>query len=66
MIQNFAIGTAILSDRSNILPRWVGYMNFWVALSFVPDVLAYFFKAGPFSWRGLFVFGWRLRPTACS
>jgi hypothetical protein len=56
MIQNVAIGSAILGDPAQTLPRWVGYMNFWVAASFLPDVLAFFFHSGPFSWRGIFVF----------
>jgi hypothetical protein len=56
IIQNIAIGTAILSDRRGLLPRWVGYLNYWVALSFLPDVLAFFFHSGPFAWRGIFVF----------
>ena len=56
MIQNIAIGTAILNDRRGLLPRWVGYLNYWVAFLFVPDVLAFFFHSGPFAWRGIFVF----------
>jgi hypothetical protein len=56
IIQNIAIGTAILNDRRGILPRWVGYLNYWVAFLFVPDVLAFFFHSGPFAWRGIFVF----------
>jgi hypothetical protein len=56
IIQNVAIGTAILSDRNGILPRWVGYLNFWVALLFVPDILAFFFHSGPFAWNGIFIF----------
>jgi len=56
MIQNIAIGTAILTNRQSVLPRWVGYLNFWVAAAFIPDVLAFFFHSGPFSWRGVFVF----------
>ena len=56
VIQNIAIGTAILSDHRAILPRWVGYLNFWIAFSFLPDVLAFFFHSGPFAWRGIFVF----------
>ena len=56
MIQNIAIGTAILRDQQELLPRWVGYVNYWVAFLFVPDVLAFFFHSGPFSWRGIFVF----------
>ena len=56
IIQNVAIGTAILRDPRATLPRWVGYLNFWIAASFVPDPLAYFFHSGPFSWRGIFIF----------
>jgi hypothetical protein len=56
MIQNVAIGVAILNDKSQTLPRWVAYVNFWVAFSFVPDPLAFFFHSGPFAWRGIFIF----------
>ncbi|GAY18595.1 hypothetical protein [Mycobacterium sp. shizuoka-1] len=56
MIQNIAIGAAILGDKKALLPRWVGYFNFWVAAAFIPDVLAFFFHDGAFSWRGVFVF----------
>jgi hypothetical protein len=56
IIQNITIGTAILNDHRAVLPRWVGYLNYWVAFSFVPDVLAFFFHSGPFAWRGIFVF----------
>lgn len=56
IIQNVVIGLAILSDRAETLPRWVGYLNFWIAASFLPDVLAFFFHSGPLSWRGVLVF----------
>ncbi|WP_228032096.1 hypothetical protein [Mycolicibacterium sp. P9-22] len=56
IIQNIVIGTAILRDKRGILPRWLGYTNFWIAAMFLPDPLAYFFHSGPFSWRGVFVF----------
>jgi hypothetical protein len=56
MIQNIAIGIAILTDRAETLPRWVGYMNFWIAASFIPDVMAFFFHSGPLSWQGVLVF----------
>lgn len=56
MIQNLAIAGAILSDRQHHLPRWVGWLNLWVALAFVPDVLAYYFFHGAFAWNGIFVF----------
>lgn len=56
IIQNIASGTAILSDARGLLPRWVGYLNYGIAVSFLPDVLAFFFHSGPFAWRGIFVF----------
>jgi hypothetical protein len=56
MIQLIAIGVAVLSDRRQIMPRWVGYLMFWIAVSFIPSALPYFFKTGPFAWRGIFVF----------
>lgn len=53
-----AIGVAILSDESKkpIYPRWAGYLNLFVAISFFPDILIPFFKSGIFSWAGLFPF----------
>ena len=56
IIQNLAIGAAVLTDRGNTFPRWVGYVNIWVALAFLPDVMAYFFFSGAFAWNGIFVF----------
>ncbi|OPX12429.1 hypothetical protein B1790_04170 [Mycobacterium sp. AT1] len=56
IIQNVAIGVAILNDERRTLPRWVGYVNFWIAFSFLPDPLAFFFHSGPFAWRGIFIF----------
>lgn len=56
IIQNVAIGLAILNDKRQTLPRWVGYVNFWIAFSFIPDPLAFFFHSGPFAWRGIFIF----------
>ncbi|MFE6926109.1 hypothetical protein ACFVAV_34210 [Nocardia sp. NPDC057663] len=56
IIQNLAIGIAVLSDKRSVFPRWSGYLNLWVAFAFIPDVLAYFFLSGPFAWNGVFVF----------
>ncbi|MFC7504963.1 hypothetical protein ACOACQ_12025 [Nocardioides sp. CPCC 206347] len=56
MVQNVAIGIAILRDTTATFPRWVAWLNFFVAFSFIPDVLAFFFKTGPFAWNGIFVF----------
>jgi hypothetical protein len=45
-------------DRSarQVFPRWVGYANLWVPLTFVPALMPFFFKTGPFAWQGLLVF----------
>ena len=58
IVQNFAIGLAILGDKSAqpVFPRWVAYLNFWVAVLFLPGGLLTFFKTGPFAWNGLFAF----------
>jgi hypothetical protein len=64
MIQNIIIGIVALRDTSGVFPRWIGYMNFLVAFSFIPDPLAFFFKSGPFAWNGVFVF-WLALTTYC-
>lgn len=58
VVQNVAIALVILRDRVDdpILPRWVAYANLWVAFLFLPGVLSYFFKGGPFAWQGIFSF----------
>jgi hypothetical protein len=58
VIQNLAIGFAILGDRGKppVFPRWLAYLNFWVAFLLLPAGLITFFKAGPFAWNGLLAF----------
>jgi hypothetical protein len=63
-LQNVAIGIAVLNSDETVFPRWVGFVNFFVALSFIPDVLAFFFHSGPFAWNGVFVF-WLALTTYC-
>lgn len=57
-IQNVIIGTAILMDKGAqpLFPRWVAYVNFWVAIGFLPAVVLPFVKHGAFAWNGLFPF----------
>lgn len=57
-VQSVVIGLTILSDRREqpVYPRWVAFVNFWIAVLFLPGALVPFFKHGPFAWNGLF--GW--------
>jgi hypothetical protein len=49
------IGAAILLDENDVpaLPRWVAYLNFWVAFLSIPAGLILFFKHGIFAFDGL-------------
>jgi hypothetical protein len=56
-IQGIAIALTIFKDKDEkVFPRWLGYFNLWVALLFLPDVLIYSFKTGPFAWNGMIGF----------
>jgi len=57
-VQNVCLGWAILQDTGAppALPRWVGYFNLWVALSFVPGGVIALFKTGPLAYDGVFAF----------
>jgi len=56
--QIFAFAFAILSDRrpAPLFPRWLAYLNIWVALLFTPAICLAFFKTGPLAWNGVFGF----------
>lgn len=58
IIQNLSIGIATLADKSakRVFPRWVAYVNFWMALGFLPAAFMTYFKVGPFAWDGLLSF----------
>ncbi|MFE2996931.1 hypothetical protein ACFXG4_18185 [Nocardia sp. NPDC059246] len=58
MVQGLAFAYAIFSDNRSrpLFPRWLGYVNIWVLIMFFPAVLLPFFRSGPFSWGGIFVF----------
>jgi hypothetical protein len=58
VVQNMAIGLCIVTDKNDtkIYPRWVGFVNFWVAFLFVPGIYIAFFKDGPFAWDGILGF----------
>jgi len=50
------IGLSALVDRraNPVFPRWFGYLNLFLALTFLPGVFIYLFTAGPLAWNGLF------------
>lgn len=54
-VQMLAIAAAILIDRRSepVLPRWLGYLNLWVAMLILPAGCVLFFKQGPFAWNGV-------------
>jgi hypothetical protein len=58
MVQVAALAVAILLDKSArpVFPRWAGFYNLWLAVIFLPGVVAAFFKSGPFAWNGIFPF----------
>jgi hypothetical protein len=58
VFQNISIAIAVFADRraDPVFPRWVGYMNLWVALLFFPAGLVLFFHDGPFAFNGAFGF----------
>lgn len=51
--QCVAIALAAFSDPDgSVFPRWVGYVNAWIATLLLPGALISFFKTGPLAWDG--------------
>jgi hypothetical protein len=50
-------GVAVLIDKRPrpAFPRWLGYVNIWLALMFTPASFLVFFKTGPLAWNGVLV-----------
>ena len=50
-------GVAVLIDKRErpVFPRWLGYVNIWLALMFSPASFLVFFKTGPLAWNGVLV-----------
>lgn len=57
LLQYVVLAVAIFADKraKPAFPRWAAYLQIFVSVSFVPAVLAYFLKSGPFAWNGLLV-----------
>lgn len=56
ILQPALIAIATLQDKSPdpVFPRWVGYLNIWAVLLFLPGPVCVFFKTGPLAWDGIF------------
>jgi len=62
-VQAIVIAVAIFSDRAEhsgdgepVFPRWVAYLNIWVAIGFLPGAMLTYFKTGIMAWDGLLAF----------
>lgn len=59
VVQMLAIGIVILGAPTEaVFPRWLGYVNLWLAVLLIPGALVTFLKHGVFAWNGLI--GWWL------
>lgn len=56
ILQNLAVAASALLDPRSPFPRWVGYLNCWIAFTFSFDVLALAIHTGPFRWNGVLIF----------
>jgi len=56
ILQYAALAIAIFSDKRETpaFPRWIGFLQIWLSISFVPAIMPFFLKKGPFAWNGIF------------
>jgi hypothetical protein len=57
ILQYAILAIVIFGDKrpQPAYPRWAAYLQLWVSLSFMPAIIAFFVKTGPFAWNGLLV-----------
>lgn len=57
ILQYSALAYVIFNDKRSVpaFPRWIGYLQVFISLSFLPAVIPYYIKTGPFAWNGVFV-----------
>ncbi|MDZ4264930.1 MAG: hypothetical protein U1D00_04375 [Mycobacterium sp.] len=48
----FGFAIAILYDRNNIFPKWLGYVTIWQIVTEIVAVPVFVSPAGPFAWNG--------------
>jgi len=56
MIAIWLVAIKAKPDPLSAFPRWLGWVNLWVAILFEVGAPSFMFKRGPFAWDGLFVF----------
>lgn len=56
MIAVWLVSLKAKPDPLSAFPRWLGWMNLWIAVIFEVGAPSFMFKTGPFAWNGLFVF----------
>lgn len=56
-LQAVVLAVATFLDREGtVFPRWFGYLNILLGLSFLPGMFLIFFKDGPLAYNGLLAF----------
>jgi hypothetical protein len=56
-VANYAVfALAVLLDKNNIFPRWIGYMAIWQIVTEFMAAPVFIFKKGPFAWNGAIAF----------
>ena len=53
-VQAGALGLCVLMFGGSVIPRWVGYLSVWFAVSMFPASAIVFFYDGPLAWNGVF------------
>ena len=51
-------GLAVLADRRDepVMPRWLGFFNVWMAVTFFPGLVAVLAHSGPLAWNSVLPF----------
>lgn len=58
LFQVLVLGVCVLSARTGrqVLPRWFGFFNLWIATGFMAGEFVGFYQHGPFAWNGVAAF----------
>jgi hypothetical protein len=51
-----AFGLAIILDKNNVLPKWLGYYTVWQYVTELMAAPVWIATSGPFAWNGLMTF----------